>query len=147
MIFYNTASPSSVFLDSSSLAPRTKRAEWGQWVAVVGVPFPAHAQALTILLHYPTGQLVKPVVVQKGRRILYSSISEANISIRGVAASECPSLSCLPRRALYLAYQPLACWNEGRPNPNAIIMHSAKTGRQLRCPLATPWNVVWACVS
>ncbi|XP_057345529.1 cation channel sperm-associated auxiliary subunit delta-like [Manis pentadactyla] len=81
----------------------------------------------SLLVSVNEGQLVKPVVVQKGRRTLYSSISEANISIRGVAASECPSLSCLPRRALYLAYQPLACWNEGRPNPNAMIMHSGKT--------------------
>ncbi|XP_057345740.1 cation channel sperm-associated auxiliary subunit delta-like [Manis pentadactyla] len=41
----------------------------------------------SLLVSVNEGQLVKPVVVQKGRRTLYSSISEANISIRGVAAN------------------------------------------------------------
>lgn len=38
-----------------------------------------------------TGQLVYPVHVREGPNTLYSSISEANVTIHSVAASACPA--------------------------------------------------------
>lgn len=54
---------------------------------MVGEPQPS----LTMLPCYLLGQLVDPVEVKEGRQIVYSSLSEAKVTIHTVAASACPA--------------------------------------------------------
>lgn len=60
---------------------------WGGRHFSSGEPLPHKCLGLMILPCCLIGQLVNPVHVQEGHRILYSSIFEANITIHNVAVS------------------------------------------------------------